>query len=215
MTKFEKDVLDTIYTNKRYREVLKSIVQDKFEESKAELIKNFENHPVTQELSNSESPNISKTLPFYSNYFNEANLFGFLGFHAGSDPVTPVKMFLINSVKILNIDVEKTGRVGQQQTGKVILSYHVPDLDDFNVVAKLEWEGRNWVKGIEKGISGFTRFINVNRGRSKRGVQAKGPVKNPKPKYNRPMTGGFKKKAYMTSLLKKFNNSLSGIRDKL
>ena len=72
--------------------------------------------------------------------------------------------------------------------------------------AALEWDTKNWVKGIERGVSGFQFFMAKAAGRSGRGIQMKTPVK--------PFTGGmnrFKNTKYMSELLNQFKSSLSKI----
>ena len=84
---FEIDLKRAISSNKEYQAEVRARVKEQFEERKTQLIENFENHPVTQEISNPNSTNISNTLGGYG------NLYGFLGFEE-DNPTLPVKEIL-------------------------------------------------------------------------------------------------------------------------
>ena len=84
---FEIDLKRAISSNKVYQAEVRAIVKEQFEEKKAQLIENFEKHPVTQEISNPNSSNISNTLGGYG------NLYGFLGFEE-DDPTSSVEEVL-------------------------------------------------------------------------------------------------------------------------
>jgi hypothetical protein len=187
---FEIDLKRAISSNKEYQAEVRAIVKEQFEERKTQLIENFDSHPITQEISNPNSTNISNTLGGYG------NLYGFLGFEE-DDPTLPVKEILSEKTKVNAVSIRKE---------EVTLKFTVPDLEDFDSVAALEWDTKNWVKGMEKGISGFQNFMAKAAGRSGKGIQIKGKVK--------PFTGGanrFQNTKYMTDLINKFKSSLNNI----
>ena len=89
---------------------------------------------------------------------------------------------------------------------EVTLKFTVPDLEEFDSAEALQWDTKNWVKGIEKGISGFQSFMAKEAGRSGKGFQMKGKVK--------PFAGGinrFQNTKYMSDLINKFKSSLNKI----
>lgn len=187
---FEIDLKRAISSNKEYQAEVRAIVKEQFEDRKTQLIENFDSHPITQEISNPNSANISNTLGGYG------NLYGFLGFEE-DDPTLPVKEILSEKTKVNAVSIRKE---------EVTLKFTVPDLEDFDSVAALEWDTKNWVKGMEKGISGFQNFMAKAAGRSGKGIQIKGKVK--------PFTGGanrFQNTKYMTDLINKFKSSLNNI----
>ena len=187
---FEIDLKRAISSNKEYQAEVRAIVKEQFEERKTQLIENFDSHPITQEISNPNSANISNTLGGYG------NLYGFLGFEE-DNPTLPVKEILSEKTKVNAVSIRKED---------VTLKFTVPDLEDFDSVAALEWDTKNWVKGMEKGISGFQNFMAKAAGRSGKGIQIKGKVK--------PFTGGanrFQNTKYMTDLINKFKSSLNNI----
>ena len=78
-----------IANDKVVRSEIFNIVNPKIEESKQKLIQNFISHPVSSEISSGpNSSNISGTLGGYG------NLFSFIGFNSGDDPVNKWVSFL-------------------------------------------------------------------------------------------------------------------------
>lgn len=162
--------------------------EKKVSQEKNKLIEAFDNHEVTKEIAaGPKTSNTSGTLGGYG------NLFSFIGFDAGSDPITPVKE-LLNEIEVKNI--KKNG-----DEYNVTVKY--PSQNEISKVTPLPFEnGRSWAIGIEKGISGFTQYIYTKflDGRSKQGVQsdkAKG-------------LGSFKKQDYLNLLIQNFINNIRG-----
>ena len=162
--------------------------EKKVSQEKNKLIEAFDNHEVTKEIAaGPKTSNTSGTLGGYG------NLFSFIGFDAGSDPITPVKE-LLNEIEVKNI--KKNG-----DEYNVTVKY--PSQNEISKVTPLPFEnGRSWALGIEKGISGFTQYIYTKflDGRSKQGVQsdkAKG-------------LGSFKKQDYLNLLIQNFINNIRG-----
>lgn len=185
---FDQDLSKAITSNKEFRAEVRKILKENFEEKKQIFLNNFDNHPITQEVENPESANISNTLGGYG------NLYGFLGFNEGSDPITPVRNLINKITKFRGVEFR-----GED----AFLKYDVPELDDFDSVAKLEWDPKNWIKGIERGLSGFQNFMAKAAGRSGKGLQIKGKIS--------PFTGGvnkFQNTKYMSSLINDFKASL-------
>lgn len=199
MTTFEQQVLFAINSNKQYQQEVTALVEEVFEQKKQEMMQEFSSHPVTIELSDENSSNISSTLGGYG------NLFGFIGFSKGSDPIGPVEDRLRELVSLLDVSFDKA-------TSKVKIKYNAPELDDFGDVAQYDgWrEGGNWLKGIERGIAGLQYFRTTigeqERGRSGLGIQMKGNVKGFSGGRNR-----FGNKKYMTAIINNFKSSLAKI----
>ena len=100
MTTFEQQVLFAINSNKQYQQEVTALVEEAFEQKKQEMMQEFSSHPVTIELSDENSSNISSTLGGYG------NLFGFIGFSKGSDPIGPVEDRLRELVSLLDISFD-------------------------------------------------------------------------------------------------------------
>jgi hypothetical protein len=189
---FDNDVMKAIYSNKECQKEVKKYVKEQFNIKKTTLLVNFSTHPITQEVGNPNSSNISNTLGGYG------NLYGFLGLES-ADPISPVRKVL-NDLTIL----EKV--LMDKDNGKISIQFKVPELNDFDEVAKLEWDPKNWVKGIERGLSGFQNFMAKAAGRSGKGIQIKEKVK--------PFVGGvnkFQNTKYMSSLINEFKKSIKQI----
>ena len=175
-------------STKKAKEKALEKAEKKVEKEKGKLIEAFDNHEVTKEIAaGPKTSNTSGTLGGYG------NLFSFIGFDAGSDPITPVKE-LLNEIEVKNI--KKNG-----DEYNVTVKY--PSQNEISKVTPLPFEnGRSWAIGIEKGISGFTQYIYTKflDGRSKQGVQsdkAKG-------------LGSFKKQDYLNLLIQNFINNIRG-----
>lgn len=160
-------------------------IRNQFENLKKELLQNFDQHPVTQEVANPSSENVSNTLGGYG------NLHGFLGIPEGSNPVGAVRGVLESHVKM------KKSITINKRSGVVTFSFTVPDLKDFSSAAPLEWDTKNWVEGMERGLSGFQYFMNVKKGRSGQGIQVRAGIRG----------GQFKNRKYMSQLLNDFRQS--------
>ena len=200
------DIIFEMLSNGEIQDEIEKAVKKQFNEEKRNTLLEFDSHDVTQELAEPEKGNISNTLGGYG------DLFGFIGFEAGSDPVLPVKLALESKINFkstnLSIIYPRNAR-GQFATGKrtknIKIIFQVPDLNDFDKAAKFEgWNGgRNWVKGIERGISGVSYYADYPRGRSERGLQLRGQIKNSA--SDRP--SGFKTRPYITEIIENFKKN--------
>tara|TARA_Y100001937_G_scaffold126445_2_gene195746 strand:+ start:800 stop:1396 length:597 start_codon:yes stop_codon:yes gene_type:complete len=129
------------------------------------LIKQFESHPVTKEISGgSSSSNVSGTLGGYG------NLFTYIGFDDSDDPIEIIRNILTNSIKVTMLPPK-----GKQMVQEAIIS--LPSKAEIEAATPLPWaSGRSWAKGIEEGIANFGKYLNKqsrNVGRSGGGVQIK------------------------------------------
>lgn len=195
------NIVSELLSNGDVQDAIEKAVKKEFNNEKLNALKEFDSHVVTQELSNPEKGNISMTLGGYG------DLFGFIGFQSGSDPIAPVKLHLESKIKLkgTNLYIIYPRNVkGQFATGKqtkaLKVIFQVPDLNDFDKSAQFEgWNGgRNWVKGIEKGISGASYFADYPRGRSGRGLQLQGSKERP---------SGFKTRPYITEIIENFKKN--------
>jgi len=145
------------------------IAESKLQDSKKILLDSFSSHPVTVEIQGgATSNNISGTLGGYG------NLFSFIGFSSGLDPVEPVKK-LINKIRLITRSYVK------QEKNGMLISFNVlsPKLSDFENASPMPWaSGRSWMSGIEKGISGLGYFLSKSgSGRSEGGEQIKNQIR--------------------------------------
>lgn len=154
-----------------------------------QMIAEFLSHPVTQEIkAGSEASNISGTLG------GRGNLFSFIGFNSGEDPIAPIVEMLESSEIIFN-RITATG---------IYSTVFIPTADEIFQATPMPWaEGRSWAHGIESGISGLGWYIHQRGlGRSEGGVQSSqqlvGNVK-------------FKNVQYISALINKYRKIIKSL----
>jgi hypothetical protein len=113
---------------------------------KKQLIVDFLSHPVTRELQAGPSAsNTSGTLG------GVGNLFVFIGFEKGYDPIEPI-LSRLESIIFTFSGFTKGG---------IIMSVSLPDAQEIFSITPMPWaSGRSWAKGIETGISGLGFLLN-------------------------------------------------------
>ena len=118
------------------------LIYKKFELEKG-MIQEFLNLPVTKELlAGPQARNISGTLGGYG------NLFTFIGFEAGTDPVSPIIQLLEKTQVMFN---------GLSPRGTTKIRIEMPSAKDIFAITPLPWAtGISWAKGIEVGMSGLS-----------------------------------------------------------
>jgi len=162
-----------------------------FENIKKDIINEFLQHPVTKEIQDGPSAqNTSGTLDGYG------NLFSYIGFYNGDDPIQPV----------LNVFQKSTIRFSRLIDGGVVWSAFIPAKEDIWDVSPMPWApGRSWAKGIETGISGIGQYFYSLRAelptsRSETAIQSK---KNIGRKIR------FKNVKYISAILANFEKKIS------
>jgi hypothetical protein len=143
LKKANRDAADII------RRAVEKNVRTAFEKLKKEMIKEFLKHPVTQEIKNGpNSDNISGTLNGYG------NLFSYIGFYDGDDPIEPILEEFEKSTIIF----------GGLTEGGAIWNIYIPGKEDIWAASPMPWApGRSWAKGIESGISGVGYYLYSER----------------------------------------------------
>lgn len=176
---FGKDFVNSLTLRNNATQVRKSLFLGKqnldqiFENMKKEMIKDFIAHPVTKEISaGPNASNISGTLSGYG------NLFSFIGFNKGDDPISPI-------IKLL----EQTNLIVSRFSNRGILkiTIELPSPKDIFMITPMPWApGLSWAQRMELGMSGYPSYIaREKKGRSSGGIQAeeslfKGKFKNVK-----------------------------------
>lgn len=210
--KFEGNPIDDAFNDPKLQKELEAEITKNFIIEKQKLVNNFENHEISKEV---RKPNRSKGSALLGAY-KQGNLFGFIGFDEGADPISPVIEEINRITKIKSIIFERSinrdvlGRfaTGKQKKMRVVID--VPDLNDFKDASKevvSTLSTFNWVKSIERGtISGYKRFLGWSdkrpRGRSGEGVLAKNNLRS----------GNFRHRpGYVTGLINSFVKDFAGI----
>jgi|TARA_B100000085_G_scaffold274899_1_gene292144 hypothetical protein len=165
------------------RPALKADVNRSFQQIKKEMIQEFLKHPVTIEINRGvESTNSSGTLGGIT------NLFSFIGFDKGSDPIQPILD------RLLSTSINLSTSSGLKARYTVTL----PTAQEIFAITPLPYfEGRSWAQGIERGISGLGYFLKKSKGsRSGFGIQSN--------KVVRPGVK-FKNTQYISALINKYS----------
>jgi hypothetical protein len=162
-----------------------------FQKKKNRMISEFLNHPVTKEIEMGiNAKNISGTLGGGS-----GNLFSFIGFDAGYDPIEPIEEVLLRTdfklVKVTKREIE--------------FSVMMPEPRDIFAVTPMPWaSGRSWAKGIETGISGLGYYLLKSTDGSRSGLGIQSPRKVRK-------KSRFKNTQYITAFIKKYEKEFSNL----
>ena len=151
------------------------------------LIQEIDKHEVTQSLENGTK---SAALGF------EANLFEFLGFSQGDNPVQALRHAYSNLIHLKRAPIKK-----KISATKINYNFSVsyPSLTEMYAATPLPWGGgRSWVKAIEKGgISNFNYTLaNSDFGSSRSGtaIQSKHETRD----FN------YKPVPYLSPIINKF-----------
>lgn len=141
-----------------------------------QMRKEFEDHPITKELDGGiGASNISKTLLGKS---GPQNLFSFIGFEGGSDPIQPIREMFENpdSMGIKFRYLRKSYKSGSLS---ITYSFEVtkPKIPNSVLTAtSVPWaKGWSWLDKIETGIPGFAYFLSKfgqKNSRSGGGIQS-------------------------------------------
>jgi hypothetical protein len=156
------------------------------------MIAEFLNHPVTLEIKGGiSSSNISGTLG------GATNLFSFIGFDSGSDPIDPIEKLLYST----NFRFIRTTR------NSVEFEIDIPEAAEIFSVTPMPWApGRSWAKGIETGISGLGYYLKVNRDNSRSGLGIQSS------KRVRRSGSRFKNTQYISALIKKYQKEFANLQ---
>jgi hypothetical protein len=137
-------------------------VKKAFEKMKREMILEFMSHPVTREiLGGPDASNESGTLDGYG------NLFSFIGFDKGTDPIEPI------------LDLLHDSRIEHSNTADsdIMFTIFIPSKQNIFDATPLKWaSGRSWSEAIERGLSGLGYYLNrdyIEESDSGTGIQVK------------------------------------------
>ena len=155
-----------ILSNPRLAEQARDLALKVLQESKQQLIREFDDHPVTKEIAaGPTASNSSGTLG------GKGNLFSFLGFDDGSNPIEPVKSLLQK--------IELSGSKPKMSGDRIQFRVNMPNSNEFENASKMRWEsGRSWLYDIERTISGLSQYLygQFKKSRSGTGMQAENSV---------------------------------------
>lgn len=162
----------------------------------------FENDPVTQEIrAGNDSENISNTLEGVKTKGYPANLFSYIGFENGSDPIDDIeKFFYFNAEYGPKF---KYIRGSQEENLRFSFLFDEPNKQAIYDATPLPWAaGLSWADRIEKGLPNLSQFLvgeGLKGSRSDGGIQVKGEV-SPSAK--------FQPRPYLSKLIESYMNEI-------
>tara|TARA_R110001599_G_scaffold284481_1_gene486509 strand:+ start:397 stop:981 length:585 start_codon:yes stop_codon:yes gene_type:complete len=167
-------------------------INKKFKDLKNEMIKEFLTDPVTIELlEGAGASNISGTLGGIS------NLFAFIGFNSGEQPISPILNMLEGTQIIYKQEIKQRG-IG------VEFEVSLPTAEDIFMVTPLPWaSGRSWAEGIERGLSGLGYLLRKSDGRSGAAIQSR---------VKKVRSGRFQNRPYISSLIKRYRKRFENLK---
>lgn len=168
------------------------IAQQKLEVETSDLLTEFDGDDISKEIKEgAAAKNISGTLGGYG------NLFSFIGFHDGSNPIGLVISYLKQKIRITkNIKYQ----IVSDKSIKVSVNAEIPNKEELEGITQLPWETGSWLFKISTGISGLGYYISrMLTGRSLGGFQSHHKVRG----------AVFSKKSYFSAMYKRFVKRLS------
>lgn len=162
-------------------------IQREFNIIKEQMIRDFLNLPVTEEImAGPDASNTSGTLS------GKGNLFGFIGFEQSDKPIEPI------------IDLLESSSIVIREGSDYLVTITMPSAASIFSVTPMPWaSGRSWAKGIESGISGLGFYISKNGlGRSTAGIQSQKKIRG----------GSFKRTQYISTFIQKYIKQFSSIK---
>ena len=114
---------------------------------KDRLISDFLSHPVTVEINNGPT---SLTNPSETLGNSYGNLYSFIGFKQGTDPIRPIlDILLLIDIRLIQVGDNLSIKTFGFPTSQKI----------WDATPMPRQEGRSWAKGIEEGISGLNYYL--------------------------------------------------------
>ena len=171
MRKLKAEIAQKGY--KVFKDKVTPRIEKQLQKETQKVLQAFDTHPITQEIEGGiAAPNISSTLGGYG------NLFTFIGFDNGSDPISPIRSLLAKSIKIVSLRKKNKALALQ-------LRFSVPTREEIAAVTPSPWSTDSWVEAVERGMAGLGRYLYSNdRGRfrtsrSGGGIEAAGEIRGP------------------------------------
>ena len=188
-----QNVTQQIVKEDAFKQEAKQIVQKDVEAIHKQFLKSFDSHPVTLEIEGGAmATNISKTLG------GIGNLFTYIGFQAGSNPIAPLRRLL----EFYQIHFHP-------RKNYMSVRIEVPTKEEVFAATPMPWAtGRSWARGIERGISGLGHYLvkSSRMAKSKSGfaIQTDAPVRG----------GRFSNTSYMSALLNAYYKEIEKLENK-
>jgi len=162
--KIKRKILRNI---KKVPERVRQEARRRFNVAKREMIDEFENHPVTREIEGGPAAsNSSGTLG------GEGNLFSFIGFYEGTSPIDVLRELL------QSYEINTFRPTIRKRASGIDYRFRItgPSIEQIEAATYLNWLGKSWIRGVERGMSGLGNYLAVMGAMSSRsggGLQIK------------------------------------------
>jgi len=125
-------------------------------------LKQLDQHPVTLELEKGTSGMNSSLLG------GRGNFFGFLGFREGQQPVEIIRDAFKDHIKIRS----RNPKLKNVSATSYIWEFDIdiPSKTEIYGVTPMAWSSRSWVKGVERGVTNYTKTIFTDSSESRSGI---------------------------------------------
>tara|TARA_Y100001935_G_scaffold254238_1_gene262599 strand:- start:2271 stop:2876 length:606 start_codon:yes stop_codon:yes gene_type:complete len=182
-----KELRRKLSQSKQAKNQVRMFMEKQFKIAHTKLMNNFDSHKVTIELSaGPSSENVTGSL-------REGNLFGFIGFNSGDNPISEMRRQLAKANILIHRQITR-------EPLSFIYKVNIPSKEDLYKMTPMPWAtGSSWLRELEgRGIPnlGQYRFKDSTASRSGAGIQ------------NRVGEGGRVKIQYITPLLEEFEKDL-------
>jgi hypothetical protein len=125
-------------------------------------LKQLDQHPVTLELEKGTSGMNSSLLG------GRGNFFGFLGFREGQQPVEIIRDAFKDHIKIRSQKPKLKKVSATSFTWEFDID--IPSKTEIYGVTPMAWSSRSWVKGVERGVTNYTKTIFTESSESRSGI---------------------------------------------
>ena len=166
---------------------------------KERFLNKFQSHDITEEINAGASATGSLQV--------NGNLFSFIGFESGSQPIQDLYEYLQNSIKLIDLP-----GVYNATTKTLTYKFTKPEPDRIKTITDManytdKWShGKSWISMVEHGIAGLNKYkysddptVLGGDSRSGTGIQRRNVIHS---------SANYVAKKYLTELLKLLDKTL-------
>lgn len=166
-----------------YRRFATAQAKAVFQEAKAELLAEFDEDPITQEIEEGPDKVGSSLLP--GGY---GNLFSFLGFYDDEKPIEELRAFLEHNITLVETPIT--------QSFKYLFKVNVPSKEEVAEVTPMPFgTAKSWALAVENGVPGFNQYLfDLER---EFAASRSGPAVQVKPAHTLRDTEGYHPEPYL------------------
>lgn len=166
---------------------IKKAARDMYYGARRRFMVNFDNHAVTKEIEigrNDPGVDVSGPTKGYG------NLWGFLGFDVGTNPVADLRQYLVNSMHL---------NEGNFRNGMWTFRVMAPSDQEVYAETVISRYGKSWVETVEDGTTDLSYFLSRRgAGESEGGIQADWVIEE----------RSLEKRPYVSDLMDNFKDSI-------